>query len=148
MTGNNEGIHVYLYCSKTLCEFEFSDNQVKSNTYGIYIEVVFIKQDVDITITGNEVDSNDVGLYLVDTYSIEPAVSVYQNNFNKNTDQIDGDVDVCAWDDGAGHGNYWSDYGGLDDGSDGRTAGDGIGDTGLPHQGVDYYPYMKKDGWV
>jgi len=42
-----------------------------------------------------------------------------------------------------GEGNYWSDYTGEDDGSGGRVAGDGIGDTLIPHWGVDYYPLMN-----
>jgi hypothetical protein len=37
-------------------------------------------------------------------------------------------------------GNYWDDYVGLDDGSGGRVAGDGVGDTSLPEWGIDYYP--------
>ncbi len=39
-------------------------------------------------------------------------------------------------------GNYWSDYTGLDDGTGGRAAGDGIGDTHLPYTGV----YGASDG--
>ena len=41
-----------------------------------------------------------------------------------------------------GKGNYWGDYTGLDDGSNGRIAGDGIGDTDLPWHGVDDYPLI------
>jgi parallel beta-helix repeat protein len=32
-------------------------------------------------------------------------------------------------------GNYYGDYVGVDDGSEGRTAGDGVGDTNLPYSG-------------
>lgn len=47
--------------------------------------------------------------------------------------------------------NYWSNYTGADDGSNGGVAGDGVGDTEIPHpfidQGygfyqLDYYPLM------
>jgi len=42
-----------------------------------------------------------------------------------------------------GEGNYWDDYTGLDDGSNGRVAGDGVGDTNLPWHGVDNYPLIS-----
>ncbi|MFW9965456.1 MAG: NosD domain-containing protein [Candidatus Sifarchaeia archaeon] len=44
-------------------------------------------------------------------------------------------------------GNYWSDYTGVDDGSGGRVAGDGIGDTDIPWH-YDWYPFLNQDGWV
>jgi hypothetical protein len=37
---------------------------------------------------------------------------------------------------------------GVDDGSNNRTAGDGIGDTLLPHQGVDWYPLIYPWTWL
>lgn len=43
-----------------------------------------------------------------------------------------------TWDDGYA-GNYWDNYAGLDDGSDGRIAGDGVGDTDLPEN----YPLVR-----
>jgi len=42
-----------------------------------------------------------------------------------------------------GEGNYWSDYSGGDDGSGGRVAGDGVGDTDLPWHGADNYPLIS-----
>ena len=39
-------------------------------------------------------------------------------------------------------GNYWDNYHGNDDGSNGRIADDGIGDTDLPYNGVDNYPLI------
>jgi hypothetical protein len=36
-----------------------------------------------------------------------------------------------------GEGNYWGDYTGVDDGSNGRIAGDGVGDTEIPHPVID-----------
>lgn len=47
-----------------------------------------------------------------------------------------------VWDDGT-RGNYWDTYTGLDDGSNGHIAGDGVGDTDLPHQAVDNCPLVR-----
>jgi parallel beta-helix repeat protein len=49
-------------------------------------------------------------------------------------------------------GNYWSDYTGVDNGSGTEkhdVVGDGIGDTNIPHPGVnyDYYPFVNESGW-
>ncbi|UCE37959.1 MAG: right-handed parallel beta-helix repeat-containing protein [Thermoplasmata archaeon] len=80
----------------------------------------------------------------------------HHNNFVNNLKHIGlyggiGNV----WDDGNGEGNYWDDYSGLDDGSGGRTKGDGIGDTEIPHPYVDQgsgyyqldnYPFMNPIG--
>jgi parallel beta-helix repeat protein len=49
--------------------------------------------------------------------------------------------DNNTWDDGT-EGNYWDDYLGLDDGSNGQIAGDGVGDTDLPHLYVDSRPLV------
>ena len=77
------------------------------------------------------------------------------NNIVNNLNQVFIESATCFdnfWDDGIGVGNYWSDYYGEDNGSGGRTAGDGIGDTEIPHpytdQGngyyqLDNYPLMK-----
>ncbi|MEM2899929.1 MAG: NosD domain-containing protein [Thermoplasmata archaeon] len=77
---------------------------------------------------------------------------IYENNFALNT------KNVCSYSTSTNtwyfdnHGNYWDDYEGLDDGSNARIAGDGIGDTLIPHpytdQGngyfsLDNYPIMN-----
>ncbi|MFW6038059.1 MAG: right-handed parallel beta-helix repeat-containing protein [Candidatus Saliniplasma sp.] len=65
----------------------------------------------------------------------------HHNNFVNNTFQIHS-LDVSSknnsWDDGLGCGNYWSDYGGLDDGSNERTSDDGVGDIEIPHPDEDH----------
>jgi hypothetical protein len=59
-----------------------------------------------------------------------------------NDEQI-RDAGINLWYDGLLElGNFWSNYWGSDDGSGGRTAGDFVGDTDLPHEGVDWYPLM------
>jgi parallel beta-helix repeat protein len=76
------------------------------------------------------------------------AISLYSSSLNTihhnlfiNNGGVDQSYSQNDWDDGL-RGNYWDDYTGLDDGSDGRLAGDGVGDTGLPYLGVDNYPLI------
>ena len=61
---------------------------------------------------------------------------IFHNNFISNTDQLYGEGFQNIWDNGY-EGNYWSDYNGTD------TNEDGVGDTYLPWQEVDYYPLMN-----
>lgn len=62
---------------------------------------------------------------------------VCRNNFlgDPNRVVLQGSIDN-TWDNGA-EGNHWSDYEGED------LDGDGVGDTLLPHLGVDYRPLME-----
>ncbi|GAH38506.1 unnamed protein product, partial [marine sediment metagenome] len=62
----------------------------------------------------------------------------YHNNIINNGFQLYRKYSSNIWDNGAGEGNYWSGYTGTD------LDGDDIGDTDLPHQGVDYYPLMRE----
>jgi parallel beta-helix repeat protein len=75
---------------------------------------------------------------------------VYHNNFiNNKVQSIEkGDSRNNFWDNGFGEGNYWSDYSGVDNGSNGRIVGDGIGDTNIPHLGLDNYPFVNSSGWL
>jgi len=98
---------------------------------------------VNNTVVGNWIVANPTGILIMDKTCENNRF--HHNNFVNNTNQIDvtyGGPNM--WDDG-NEGNYWSDYTGLDDGSDGRIAGDGVGDTLLPHQNVDYYPLISKE---
>lgn len=72
--------------------------------------------------------------------------TIHHNNFIWNNAHVEFYEDSVLllqnfWDDGA-EGNYWDDYIGLDNGNSSRVAGDGVGDTNLPHLGVDYYPLI------
>jgi hypothetical protein len=75
--------------------------------------------------------------------------TLHHNNIINNTYQVYisssyGNI----WDDGNGEGNYWSDYNGLDDGSNGRIADDGVGDTEIPHPSTDGgYGYFQLDNY-
>jgi parallel beta-helix repeat protein len=71
---------------------------------------------------------------------------IHHNYILNNLDQVFLETSTCfgnVWDDGNGEGNYWIDYEGLDDGSNGRTKDDGVGDTEVPHpfndQGNGYF---------
>jgi len=66
---------------------------------------------------------------------------LYRNTLIDNGLNEQGQVDIVAsvgnvWDNSA-EGNYWSDYAGED------RNGDGVGDTNLPHLGVDLRPLME-----
>ena len=64
------------------------------------------------------------------------AISVYHNLLINNAEQLI-DHGSNTWSDpNNGQGNFWSNYWGYDDGSGGRVAGDYVGDTLLPHEGV------------
>jgi parallel beta-helix repeat protein len=63
--------------------------------------------------------------------------TIFENKFIQNAVQISLHESFDIWHDEKNEGNYWSDYSGRD------LNDDGIGDTQLPHQGVDNYPLMK-----
>jgi parallel beta-helix repeat protein len=72
---------------------------------------------------------------------------IFHNNILANSVQaVDKQTGDNYWYQ-SNSGNYWSDYNGLDDGSNDRITGDGIGDTNLPHLGLDDYPYLRISGW-
>ena len=125
-----------------------SKNKITANTNGILInsrERLPIKN----TITYNSISYNSIGIGIVG-----PGNSKIHNNmFNFNKKQLDKVTTAgttCTWDEFfmIPIGNYWSDYDGKDDGSPDkdtglpRYKGDGIGDTNLPHQRVDWHPIL------
>jgi parallel beta-helix repeat protein len=89
----------------------------------------------------NLFNNSNNGIFL-DSYSNHNNLF---NNFiiSNNLQAIDNGTNI--WNNNILHGNYWSDYNGQDNGENGRKINDGIGDTNLPHLGLDYYPLMKKE---
>ena len=83
-------------------------------------------------IIGNSIIDNPTGIFIAESLSKNNAF--YRNNLN-NTNQLSLFA-TSSWDNGA-EGNFWDDYKGID------LDGDGIGDTNLPHLGVDYYPLIE-----
>lgn len=72
---------------------------------------------------------------------------IHHNNFINNAGGSKQAIDFTinnTWDDAISEGNYWSDYLGADNGSNGQIKGDGIGDTLIPHLGLDNYPLMNQ----
>ena len=111
---------------------------ISNNTMSHTEEGIYLLNSSGNTITDNTISNNDLGIHLAHS----SGNTIYHNNFIDNTQQLLNYESSNTWDNGAGEGNYWSDYTGKDDGSGDRVAGDGVGDTLLPHQGVDYHPLI------
>ena len=134
---NDDGFHLEGF-SKSNVTF----SNVKNNTNGILLKSIGTQEtSIDNIFKNNTLEENGHGIYF--DYFIDNNL-VYHNDFVSNTIQsYDGSDN--EWDNGS-EGNYWSDYEGVDDGSDGRTVGDGIGDTEIPHN-LDNYPLMNMVGF-
>jgi len=121
-------------------------NTMLGGTWGMWLANVH-----DMEVTGNTIQDNMYGIEFEGWGNCENNV-IYHNNFISNGIQvIDPIPEVKYWHHPALlEGNYWSDYTGLDDGSGGRIAGDGIGDTEIPHPttGFDLYPFMERHDWA
>ncbi|GEM_PF-1622620 len=102
------------------------------------------------TLTNNIIESNNhYGVYLSSSSNLvfhNNLVTNSNNAYDSNPANNDWHHQVLL------EGNYWSDYTGADDGSGtGKhgIAGDGIGDTDVPHPAghFDFYPFTNKSGW-
>jgi parallel beta-helix repeat protein len=98
-------------------------------------------------ITYNILSENRIGIHFFESSNN----SLHHNNFINNQDQIRfNDLNSVGniWNNGFGEGNYWSDYTGLDDGNNGRIAGDGVGDTEIQHPYIDQgHGYFQLDNY-
>jgi parallel beta-helix repeat protein len=107
-------------------------NKIEKNYLGIYLS------DADLNdFLRNTVSQNEYGMLL------EPGSeqnTVYHNNFIDNSIQmIDYNPSMNNWNHPfMREGNFWSDYGGVDENED------GIGDTSYF---CDEHPLMEKGGW-
>jgi len=175
MIRNNtgSGIDIYLYASGTGDEVLMNDNIITNNTgdgiecmarYTIELlnmknntvrnnggDGVYLSKVRYSTIENNTISSNNYGIRL---YNSNSNLIFHNNLINNSENAYDSNPENNGW-----HhpilleGNYWSDYTGVDDGSGiGKhaIAGDGIGDTEIPHPGpdYDYYPFMNESRWT
>ncbi len=142
---------------------EIKNNRIGYNRIGIHL---FDSHNCEIR--GNTIEYNDVGLCLSYTktseivdntirasgnYSIYMDGSwgglIYHNNILGNNVRDDKALSNHWYHPLLLEGNYWSDYTGIDNGKGtGKhsMAGDGIGDTLVPHY-YDLYPFVCENGW-
>ncbi len=118
------------------------NNSVSENQYdGISIN----ESDHNTIINNNIILNNENGIHILKSDNNR----LYYNNIVNNANQA---IDTAGinnlWHNDQYEGNYWSDYSGLDNGANDRIVGDGIGDTNIPHLGLDNFPFMNQSGWV
>jgi parallel beta-helix repeat protein len=132
-SGSGTGI----YCGSPSGHFPTYGNTISNNTItnngfdGLHIEYA-----KSLTVFGNNISDNWIGISI----SLTNESIFHHNILIGNYDQLNRGQSSNLWQNGTGIGNYWSDYEGLD------SDNDGVGDTNLPHQGVDYYPLMNPEG--
>jgi parallel beta-helix repeat protein len=120
------GIRIFFSGGNTV-----SQNSVSKCYRGLL--VVFNPTDNGNIITKNTFSDNYRGLH----FAGGGNNVIHHNNIVRNTKQVQDGSAGNQYDDGS-EGNYWSDYKGKD------TNSDGVGDTDLPHNGLDNYPLMSK----
>jgi len=123
-----------------------SGNTIGGNGVGVIAPGPYMTQSGDIAIVQNEISNNGKGVILHFTFDSV----VYHNNFDNNYVQaIDTNSTSNSWDNGyPSGGNFWSDYGGVDNCSgpnqDMCPSPDGIGDTPYVFRdNQDNYPLMN-----
>ena len=111
-----------------------SNNLVIDNefNYNRQNAIMIASNSTKNVVKGNTIVGNGFG---IDFWGNSVNNIIYHNNFVNNTQQA-GLEPLNVWDNGA-EGNYWSDYKGVD------LNGDGIGDTLLPHLGIDNFPLVE-----
>lgn len=158
------GINFYAHSDNNT----IANNTLTNNKYGILLEwsdrnimslnminaskeyAIRLSYSTGTKVWGNTMEKNKYGVYIWNCSQNQ----FYYNNFIENTNQVahyDASVTANIWDTNVcpgAKGNYWSDYTGADNGNgvgrwgESRVAGDGVGDTLIPHLQVDWYPLM------
>lgn len=128
------------------------NNEISNHSMdGFYLLSANQGTDNVMEISGNNIYNNGIGF----TLDAARQIMIYHNNIINNIVQAqDSHPGKNDWHHPTHlEGNYWSDYTGIDDGSGiGKhaNAGDGIGDTMIPHptSDYDYYPFTDQEGWM
>ncbi len=140
------------------------NNNLNSNLVGFF----GVGSASPLTLTGNTIVNNNITLNSAVGITFQGANSnnsIYNNYLNNTLNARDtastnywnttyacgGQTNILGGN--CMGGNFWHDYSGADDGSGGRVAADGIGDTDLPYNvsgnitnGGDYLPLMQVAG--
>ncbi len=99
--------------------------------------------------------NNVVNTIILENYFIGSTIAVentidcriYHNSFIDNIRIVSGPPLSTWYNETLEEGNYYDIYSGLDDGSSGRRADDGIGDTQLIYLSRDPFPLMQDQHW-
>ncbi|MFX1475314.1 MAG: NosD domain-containing protein, partial [Promethearchaeota archaeon] len=150
-------------CAHGIELFSSTYNTVFANTAGQNGYGLYLAYANDNTISSNLASNNDWGIRLYESgsntiientfsfngYGVELISSstgntIAWNNILNNTLQMhqDSTSGGNTWNKKTGgttYGNYWSNY----TGEDTDNPPDGVGDTRIPHFGVDYYPLIN-----
>ncbi len=129
-------------------------NIIKNNTYIQNGEGLRVT-DSDNNFINNNIILNNTDCGILIEYGFQN--NIFHNTFiSDNTQAIDR-YGNNIWNNSVQEGNYWSDYTGKDTGNKIYTwdttskhliAGDGIGDTKVPHLELDNYPFTDQLGWL
>ena len=131
------GIRIY---NSSNCKIK--NNNLSNNQNGIFIIISNYNQIIENIISYNSNLGISIELSKVSNYNY-----IYHNNIISNAQQASNNG-INYWNNSNQEGNYWSDYTGQDNGANSRVSGDGIGDTNIPHLGLDYFPFIKPNGWL
>ncbi len=124
------GVVVYGYRN------EVTLNSLRNNDIG-----VVLTGDIDMGPADNLVNENIIADNQIALMTETDGNVICHNLIVNNTEQV-WDMGGNTWEDDVDHyGNFWGNYWGND------TNGDYIGDTDLPHEGVDWHPLLDPSKW-
>jgi hypothetical protein len=113
-------------------------NNFSQNDIGLNLSWYSLKN----IISNNEFSFNSKYGILIDSDYKDRNNYIFYNNMISNTVQAEDNGRDNYWNNSNQEGNYWWDYFGSD------INNDGIGDTNIPHLGLDYYPIIEPNGWL